>query len=251
MGKLAATGLKGLSAFAIHGESGARTLGYKSEGGRRVKIGFMTIALALLPLSSVQAVAAEAKLTHLAHLMAEAAVGENAAELTSDFASGAMFAEMPLLFETTTLADIQRLHGGIGHSLDEATQKVTWLCYTRQAASGKAPAETLWFISNATGAPVSLDMVVVQQVDAAKDDGCTTVPPDFVFPSFGVPAIGSTAAELKAHFGSLPYDNVQNLYFNSTRPTTDGAGKSIYQRLAYAMSKGGVVVGLALGQTTN
>ena len=79
-------------------------------------IRFMIIALALLPLSWVQGVAAEVKLTHLAHLMAEAAVGENAAELTSDFTSGATFAKMPLLFENTTLADIQRLHGGIGHS---------------------------------------------------------------------------------------------------------------------------------------
>ena len=215
----------------------------------RIKF-IIIVALALWQLSCLQAVA-EPKLTHLAHLMAEAAVGENALQLTADFASGAMFAKMPLLFETTTLADIQRLHGGIGHSLEEATQKVTWLCYTRRAVSMKAPAETVWFISNATGAPVSLDMVVVQQVDAAKDDGCTTVPLDFVFPSFSVPAIGSTAAELKAHFGSLPYDNVHNLYFNSTRPTADGAGKSTYQRLGYAMSKGGVVVGMALGQTTN
>jgi hypothetical protein len=217
-----------------------------------VRIRFtIIVALALWQLSCLQGVAAEAKLTHLAHLMAEAAVGENAAELTSDFTSGTVLGNVPLLFETTTLADIQRLHGGIGHSLDEATQKVTWLCYTRPATSVRAPAETVWFISNATGAPVTLDMVVVQQVDAAKDDGCTTVTPDFVFPSFGVPTIGSTAAEVKAHFGSLPYDNVHNLYFNSTRPTTDGAGKSVYQRLGYAMSKGGVVVGIALGQTTN
>ena len=63
------------------------------------------VALALCQLSCPQGVAAEVKLTHLAHLMAEAAVGENAEELTSDFASGAV-GNMPLLLETTTLADI-------------------------------------------------------------------------------------------------------------------------------------------------
>jgi hypothetical protein len=211
---------------------------------------FIITLVALWPLSGLQAAAAEAKLTHLAHLMAEAAVGENAPELTADFASGAVFGNLPLRFETTTLADIQRLKGGAGHALDEATQHVTWLCYTRHAEA-KEPAETVWFISNANGAPVSLNMVVVQQVDAAKDDGCAIVAHDFVFPSFGVPSIGRTAAELKSHFGILPYDSVHNLYFNSTRPTSDGGGKSVYQRLAYAMSKSGLVIGIALGQTTN
>ena len=209
------------------------------------------IATMLWLLSSFAAAAADAKLTHLAHLMAEAAVGENAPELTADFTSGAVFGKMPLRFETTTLADIQHLNGGAGHAIDEATDEVTWLCYTRHTTSAKMPPETVWFISNATGAPVSLNMVVVQQVDAANDDGCATVTPDFVFPNFGVPTIGSTAAELAAHFGILPYDNVHNLYYNSTRPTTDGSGKAIYQRLGYALSKSGIVVGIALTQTTN
>ena len=212
---------------------------------------FAILAAALWSLSSLAAAAAEAKLTHFAHLMAEAAVGENAPELTVDFTSGAMFGNLPLRFEVTSLAGIQRLDGGAGHAIDEATVEVTWLCYTRHAASATRPAETAWFISNATGAPVILNMVVVQQVDAAKDDGCASVTKDFAFPKFGVPAIGSGAAELKAHFGTLPYDNVHNLYYDSTRPATDGSGKSIYQRLGYALTKGGVVSGIALSQTTN
>jgi hypothetical protein len=209
------------------------------------------IATVLWSLSSFAAAASDAKLTHLAHLMAEAAVGENAPELTADFTTGAVFGKVPLRFETTTLAGIQRRNGGVGHAIDEATDEVTWLCYTRPATPAKGPPETVWFISNATGAPVSLNMVVVQQVDAAKDDGCATVTPDFLFPNFGVPTIGSSAPALRAQFGTLPYDNVHNLYYNSTRPTTDGSGKSIYQRLGYALSKTGIVVGIALTQTTN
>ena len=209
------------------------------------------IAAMVWSLSSFPASAADAKLTHLAHLMAEAAVGENAPELTADFTSGTGLGTIPLIFETTTLASIQHLDGGSGHAIEEATDEVTWLCYTRHATSAKPLPETVWFISNATGAPVILNMVVIQQIDAATDDGCASVAPDFVFPSFGVPAIGSTAAELQSHFGTLPYDNVHNLYYDSTRPTTDGGGKSIYQRLGYAMSKGGVVAGIALSQTTN
>ena len=211
---------------------------------------FAILAAALWSLSSLAAAAAEAKLTHFAHLMAEAAVGENAPELTVDFTSGAMFGNLPLRFEATSLAGIQRLDGGVGHAIDEATGEVTWLCYTRHA-SAKQPAETVWFISNATGAPVILNMVVMQQVNAGKDDGCASVTKDFVFPKFGVPAIGSDAAELKAHFGTLPYDNVHNLYYDSTRPATDGSGKSIYQRLGYTMTKTGIVTGIALTQTTN
>lgn len=219
--------------------------------GRLITMKLPIIATALWSLLSIQANASDAKLTHLAHLMAEAAVGENAPELSADFTSGALFGKTPLHFETTTLAGIQRMVGGKGHAIDEATDEVTWLCYTRQATSTKEPPETVWFISNATGAPVSLNMVVVQQVDAAKDDGCASVTREFVFPSFGVPAIGSTAGEIKAHFGTLPYDKVHNLYYDSTRPATDGSGKSIYQRLGYALSKSGIVVGVALGQTTN
>ena len=211
---------------------------------------FAILAAVLWSLSSFAAAAADAKLTHLAHLMAEAAVGENAPELTADFTSGTMFGNLPLRFEATSLAGIQRLDGGVGHAIDEGTVEVTWLCYTRHATA-KQPAETVWFISNATGAPVILNMVVMQQVDAAKDDGCASATKDFVFPKFGVPAIGSGAAELKARFGTLPYDNVHNLYYDSTRPATDGSGKSIYQRLGYAMTKTGIVTGIAVTQTTN
>ena len=71
-------------------------------------------------------------------------MGENAPELTADFTSGAMFGNLPLHFEATSLAGIQRLDGGVGHAIDEGTVEVTWLCYTRHATA-KQPAETVWF----------------------------------------------------------------------------------------------------------
>ena len=209
------------------------------------------IAAVLWPLAALPATAADPALSHFAHLMAEAAVGENAPQLTADFTTGAVFGKLPLQFETTTLADIQHLSGGAGHATVEATGQVTWLCYTRHAATAQEMPETLWFISDALGAPVSLNMVVVQQVDAAKHDGCASVTKDFVFPSFGVPSIATTAAKLKAHFGALPYDKVHNVYYDSTRAATDGSNKSIYQRLGYVLTKQGVVSGIAIGQTPN
>ena len=208
------------------------------------------MATLIWTLSSLSSIASDAKLTHLAHLMAEAAVGENAPELAVDLEAGTRLGKVSLRFESTTLADIQIAHPGPGHAVDEATGKVTWLCYTL-ARSAKGPPETVWFISSALGPPVVLNMIVVQMVDASKDDGCATVTQDFVFPTFGAPCIGSTAAELKTHFGSLPYDNVRNVYYDATRPTSDGSGKAIYQRLGYALSKAGTVVGIGLAQVTN
>jgi hypothetical protein len=209
------------------------------------------MATLIWTLSSLSSIASDAKLTHLAHLMAEAAVGENAPELAVDLEAGTRLGKVSLRFESTTLADIQIAHPGPGHAVDEATGKVTWLCYTRPARSKKEPPETVWFISSALGPPVVLNMIVVQMVDASKDDGCATVTQDVVFPTFGAPGIGSTAAELKTHFGSLPYDNVRNVYYDATRPTLDGSGKAIYQRLGYALSKAGTVIGIGLAQTTN
>ena len=53
---------------------------------------------------------------------------------------------MPLRFETTTLAEIERLDGGAGHAVDEAIGKVTWLGYRRQATLAKGSLETACFI---------------------------------------------------------------------------------------------------------
>ena len=63
------------------------------------------MATLIWTLSSLSSIASDAKLTHLAHLMAEAAVGENAPELAVDLEAGTRLGKVSLRFESTTLAE--------------------------------------------------------------------------------------------------------------------------------------------------
>jgi hypothetical protein len=200
--------------------------------------------------AALPAAAADPSLSHLAHLMAEAAVGENAPELSEDFAAGITAGKLQLQFERTTLGDIRAQFGGEIHATQEATGVVSWLCYTRKgAASGRVPV-TIWFISNAATASLPLNMVIAQKTDARKHDGCATAPPALTLLATGLSPIGTSVKDLKARFGMLPYDKVHNVYYNSTRAVGDGTGKSVYQRLGYAL-KGGRAVAIAVSQSTD
>lgn len=206
------------------------------------------VLVAALLSAAVPAFGAGPSLSHFAHLMAEAAVGENAPELTTDFAAEISAGDLPLQFEQTTLKDIQAKFGGDTHSTPEATQTVSWVCYTRAGkASGKPPV-TLWFISQ--NPSLTLNMLVAQQVNAASHDGCAPAPDHLTLDATGLQPLGVRAEALKARFGSLPYDKVRNVYYDSTRPMGDGSGKSIYQRLGYAL-KNGRAVAIAVSQSTN
>ncbi|MDR3471246.1 MAG: hypothetical protein P4M09_06110 [Devosia sp.] len=199
--------------------------------------------------AALPAAAADPKLSHFAHLMAEAAVGENAPQLSEDFTAGIAAGKLQLQFERTTLEDIRAQFGGEIHSTQEATGVVSWLCYTRRGAASSRVPVTIWFISNAATPSLPLNMVVAQETDAGKHDGCTTSPPGFTLLATGLSPLGATVGDLKAHFGMLPYDKVHNVYYNSTRPLGDGTGKSVYQRLGYAL-KAGRAVGIAVSQST-
>ncbi|MDR3470382.1 MAG: hypothetical protein P4M09_01595 [Devosia sp.] len=192
------------------------------------------------------------KLTNFAHLMAEAAVGENAPVLTDDFTRGAKLGSFPIAFEQTPLNIVRSAYGGTVQRSLATAGAVRWLCYTRHASSHAERPLTVWFMAvSADPAVPTLNMVVMQSVDAARADGCSPAPAGFAPPSFTVPGMQTRATTLKARFGALPFDRVKNLYYDSVRPLNDGSGKAVYQRLGYVISKGGVVVGLAVSQSTN
>ena len=159
---------------------------------------------------------------------------------------------MPLVFERTRLADIQALYGGQLHAQGDAGDAATWLCYTRHARTKADTPKTVWFASTeaTTAAGTSLDLLVVENVDAAKVSGCSSAPKAFAFPTFGVPGIGATLTELKAKFGTLARDRQGNVYYNSTRALGDGSGNSVYQTLGYVMNRKGVALGIAISQQT-
>ena len=193
------------------------------------------------------------RLSNLADLVFDGVVGENAPEVSADFTPGAMLGTTPLLFEKTTLDQLQENFGGLIHLQGDAGSTVSWLCYTRHAQTKSDVPTTAWFTSTGemTGSGNTLSMVVVQQVDAAKVSGCATAPASFPFPVFGIPALGATLADLKTKFGALKRDRQHNAYYDSTRPVGDGTGASVYQTLGYVVGrKTGVVSGIAVSQVT-
>lgn len=222
----------------------------------RQRYRFLLLAALLLSLEWVAptlSFAAEAKLSHLGHLMADEAAGENAPELKLDFWQNVAFEGLPIEAEKTRLEDIQKRFGGSLHAHDAAAGTVTWLCFAKRAAA-TARAWTVWFASSTAGSephghPVTL--IAVQEINAGASDGCAATPSGSSLPTFDVPSLGSRAVNLKAHFGQLPYDRVGNVYYDSVRPLDDGSDKSVYQRLGYIVTKRGMVTGVAVTQTTN
>ena len=194
----------------------------------------------------------DARLSNFADLFFSGTVGESAPELTMDFVPGTALGSTPLVFEKTKLDDLQKSFGGTLHAQGDAGNGVTWLCFTRHAATRADTPRTVWFTSTNEMADAghTLSMVVVQNVDAAKVSGCATAPANFSFPSFGLPALGAALSDIKQKFGSARRDRQGNVYFNSTRPTDDGSGTSIYQSAGYFVNKKGIVTGFALSQVT-
>ena len=198
------------------------------------------------------AFASGARLTHLGHLMADEAAGENAPELSLNFGSGIRFGSISIDLESTRLENIQSRFGGALHTHGAAVGQVTWLCYMIHAPAGKR--STIWFITSSPGSGPDahlIGLIALQQVDASKSDGCTALPAGTATLTLGVPSLGTTPAELKRHFGQLPYDKLRNVYYDSVRAVAGETGKSVYQRLAYVVTQKRIVVGVAVAQTTN
>ncbi|HVW91894.1 MAG TPA: hypothetical protein VHB74_04740 [Devosia sp.] len=187
------------------------------------------------------------QLTEFAGLVYSGIVGEDAPELAIDFTAGATLGGAPLAFETTHLDDLQKQFGGTLQKGD-GDPGPTWLCLTRHARTKADTPQTVWFISSS--ADHGLGLVAVEQVDAARKDGCATAPATFDFPKFGVPAPGAGLADLKARFGEAKRDKQGNVYYASARPLNDGSGNTVYQTLGYRVNRKGVVTGITMGQTT-
>lgn len=187
------------------------------------------------------------QLTEFAGLVFSGIVGEEAPELTMDFTAGTTLGGAPLVFEKTHLEDLQKQFGGTLQTGGGDTGP-TWLCLTRHARTKADTPQTVWFISSS--ADHGLGMVAVEQVDAARKDGCATAPAGFDFPKFGVPMAGASLADLKTRFGAFKRDKQGNVYYASARPLNDGSGNTVYQTLGYRVTRKGVVTGLTMGQTT-
>jgi hypothetical protein len=192
------------------------------------------------------------RLTDFAGLMFSGTASENAPELDTDFAAGAMLGSAPLVFEKTRLDDLQLQYGGTEHTQADAGDGVTWLCFTWHPSSSSGPA-TVWFMSTHEMADIgnTLSMVVLEKIDASRLDGCAEAPAALVVPTFALPAPGASLTDIKAKLGNSPPDRQSDsVYYDSTRALNDGSGMSVYQSLGYTLDRSGSTTGIALSQVT-
>lgn len=134
----------------------------------------------------------------------------------------------------TKLTDLRKAFGGTIQSGGGAT----WLCYAAEDA-------TTWFISNALGGQEFVMMVAVQAPGGSVPKDCEAAGAKFSTPKFNVPGLGAKTADLKAHFGATPGSGGKITY----RADQPGGYSDIAQYLGY-LTKGGVVVGLGVGETS-
>jgi len=149
----------------------------------------------------------------------------------------------------TRLVDIQKMFGGTIYDEAGGTGAAHWLCYLTEGAKGSAA--KVWFMSNSLGGGEFVMMVAIQATSARDLGGdCSPAPAGFEIPQMGIPNLGATTADLKAHFGSAPMGSHSDVSYRSDRPARDGLGTATdAQYLGYVVSHG-VVTGVGVGETS-
>ena len=146
------------------------------------------------------------------------------------------------------LADIQRVFGGTIQQEGDGTGLARWLCYVTDAGNGAGA--KVWFMSNSLGGGEFIMMVATQAVPRQLAGGCDAAPDGFAIPQMGIPTLGATIADLKAHFGSASLGSHGDVSYRSDRPARDGLGTATdAQYLGYVVSHG-VVTGVGVGETS-
>ena len=146
------------------------------------------------------------------------------------------------------LAEIQRAFGGNIQQEGDGTGLARWLCYVTEG--GGAGAAKVWFMSNSLGGGEFLMMIAVQAVGSRDSGDCDAAPAGFAIPQMGIPSLGATTTDLKAHFGSASVGSHSDVSYRSDRPARDGLGTATdAQYLGYVVSHG-VVTGVGVGETS-
>lgn len=139
--------------------------------------------------------------------------------------------------QSTRLADVKKAFGGtIVHEGDGATTGATYLCYHGDGA-------TTWFISNALGGQEFV-MIVATEASKKAPAGCDAAPTNFAAPSFGIPGLGASSAEVKAALGGGGSGG--KAAFRADRA---GGYADIAQYIGYVF-KSGKVSGVGVGETS-
>jgi hypothetical protein len=137
--------------------------------------------------------------------------------------------------QRTKLKDVQKAFGGTIQNEGDGAGRADWLCYSTGGAN-------VWFISNALG---GFEFVMMVAAEAAKKPaaGCDVAPATFAVPSFGIPGLGASTADLRATFGVASGGKIA---YRADRP---GGYSDIAQYIGYVI-KSGKVAGIGIGETS-
>ena len=171
------------------------------------------------------------------------------ANLKSPPVSAIIVGRARIELQHSKLADIQRVFGGTIQQEGGGTSLARWLCYVTDAGDGAAA--KVWFMSNSLGGGDFIMMVAAQAVSSRQaGNDCDAAPAGFAIPQMGIPTLGATTADLKAHFGSASMGSHSDISYRSDRPARDGLGTATdAQYLGYVVSHG-VVTGVGVGETS-
>jgi hypothetical protein len=171
-----------------------------------------------------------------------------AANLKSPQVSTIVVGRMRVELQHTKLAEIQRAFGGSIQQEGDGTGLAHWLCYVTGGIGGGAA--KVWFMSNSLGGGEFIMMIAAQAVSSHESEDCDTAPAGFAIPQMGIPSLGATTTDLKAHFGSASVGSHSDISYRSDRPARDGLGTATdAQYLGYVVSHG-VVTGVGVGETS-
>lgn len=142
--------------------------------------------------------------------------------------------KLQVTLQRTKLKDVQKAFGGTIQRQGDGAGRADWICYAAEGGN-------VWFISNALGGYEFVMMVAAEAGKPSKT--CDTAPATFAVPSFGIPGLGASTADLKAQFGAASGSKIAYL---SDRP---GGYADIAQYIGYVL-KGGKVTGIGVGETS-
>jgi len=143
--------------------------------------------------------------------------------------------------QRTRLSEVQHAFGGTIYEQGSGMRAAHWLCY-------EGPQATTWFMSNVEGGD---EFVMMVATEAGRADGsCDRAPADLGILDYGIPGLGASLDQLKAHFGSAIVGSRSAISYRVDRPARDGLGTAYdAEYLGYIM-RGGKVVAVGVGETT-
>jgi hypothetical protein len=143
--------------------------------------------------------------------------------------------------QRTRLSELQRAFGGTIYQEGSGMGAASWLCY-------EGPQATTWFMSNVEGGDDFVMMVAT--AEGGADGSCDRAPAGFTPPEMGIPSLGASLAELKAHFGSATVGSHSDVSYRVDRPARDGLGTADDVQYVGYIVRGGAVVAVGAGETT-